>query len=118
MTVTTREARACAAAAACGRRSPAPRSVRAISVFRSNRGISAQLIDDVAGRTIAAVNWTEAELRALAKRERAKRAGELMAERAQAAGVEHGRLRPRRLPIPRPGQGASPRAPARPAWRF
>ena len=35
-----------------------------ISVFRSNRGISAQLIDDVAGRTLAAVNWTEAELRA------------------------------------------------------
>ena len=38
-----------------------------ISVFRSNRGISAQLIDDVAGRTIAAVNWTEADLRALAE---------------------------------------------------
>ena len=34
-----------------------------ISVFRSNRGIFAQLIDDDAGRTLAAVNWTEAELR-------------------------------------------------------
>ena len=32
-----------------------------ISVFRSNRGIFAQLIDDDAGRTLAAVNWTEAE---------------------------------------------------------
>ena len=34
-----------------------------LSVFRSNRGVQAQLIDDVPGRTIAAVNWTEAELR-------------------------------------------------------
>ncbi|HEV2945666.1 MAG TPA: 50S ribosomal protein L18, partial [Solirubrobacteraceae bacterium] len=31
-----------------------------ISVFRSNKGICAQLIDDEARRTIAAVNWTEA----------------------------------------------------------
>mgnify|MGYP000151954211 CR=1 FL=1 len=29
-----------------------------ISVVRSNRGVSAQLIDDVAGNTIVAVNWT------------------------------------------------------------
>ena len=75
-------------------------------MFRSNRGISAQLIDDVAGRTLAAVNWTEAELRSLAHAERAKRAGELLAERAKAAGIDDGRLRPRRLPLPRPGQGA------------
>ena len=34
-----------------------------ISVFRSNRGIFAQLIDDEAGRTLAAVQWTEADLR-------------------------------------------------------
>ena len=34
-----------------------------ISVFRSNRGIFAQLIDDDAGVTLAAVNWTEADLR-------------------------------------------------------
>jgi len=58
-----------------------------ISVFRSNRGISAQLIDDIARRTLAAVNWTEPELRSLAPRERAKRAGELLAQRAQAAGI-------------------------------
>ena len=36
-----------------------------IAVFRSNRGIFAQLIDDDAGRTLAAVNWTEAELKDL-----------------------------------------------------
>ena len=58
-----------------------------ISVFRSNRGISAQLIDDVAGRTITAVNWTEAELRPLPAGERAKRAGELIAARAKEAGI-------------------------------
>ena len=46
-----------------------------ISVFRSNRGISAQLIDDDAGRTLAAVAWTEAELRELAPIDQAKRAG-------------------------------------------
>jgi len=59
-----------------------------ISVFRSNRGIMAQLIDDDAGRTLAAVNWTEGELRSLKRLEQAKRAGELLADRAKAAGVE------------------------------
>ena len=59
-----------------------------IAVFRSNRGISAQLIDDDAGRTLAAVNWTEADLRSLKPLEQAKKAGELLAERAKAAGVE------------------------------
>jgi large subunit ribosomal protein L18 len=59
-----------------------------IAVFRSNRGIFAQLIDDDAGRTLAAVNWTEAELRSLKPMEQAARAGALIAERAQAAGVD------------------------------
>jgi large subunit ribosomal protein L18 len=59
-----------------------------IAVFRSNRGIFVQLIDDDAGRTIAAVNWTEAGLRDLKPMEQATRAGALIAERAQAAGVE------------------------------
>jgi large subunit ribosomal protein L18 len=58
-----------------------------ISVFRSNRGISAQLIDDVSARTLAAVAWYEPELRTLGKAEAAARAGELLAERAKAAGV-------------------------------
>jgi large subunit ribosomal protein L18 len=58
-----------------------------ISVFRSNRGIFAQLIDDDAGRTLAAVNWTEPELRALSGIDQAKRVGELIAERAKAAGI-------------------------------
>ncbi|HEY5044957.1 MAG TPA: 50S ribosomal protein L18 [Solirubrobacteraceae bacterium] len=58
-----------------------------ISVFRSNKGLSAQLIDDLSGRTLAAVNWFEPELSSLAKSERTKRAGETLAERAKAAGV-------------------------------
>jgi large subunit ribosomal protein L18 len=59
-----------------------------LSVFRSNRGIQAQLIDDVAGHTIAAVNWTEGDLKELKSMDQAKQAGELLAERAKAAGVE------------------------------
>jgi len=75
-----------------------------ISVFRSNRGVFAQLIDDAAGTTLAAVNWTEDDLRKLPRMDQAKRAGELLAERAKAAGVDqavfdrggyryHGRVR-------------------------
>ena len=59
-----------------------------ISVFRSNRGIAAQLIDDLAGHTVAAVNWTESDLKGLGSMEQAKRAGEVLAERGKAAGVE------------------------------
>jgi large subunit ribosomal protein L18 len=59
-----------------------------ISVFRSNRGMFLQLIDDDAGRTVAAVTWTEPELKSLARMEQATRAGALLAERAKAAGVQ------------------------------
>jgi large subunit ribosomal protein L18 len=59
-----------------------------LSVFRSNRGMFAQLVDDEAARTVVAVAWTEPELRKLAPLEQAKRAGEILAERAKEAGVE------------------------------
>jgi large subunit ribosomal protein L18 len=59
-----------------------------LSVFRSNRGMFAQLIDDDAARTIAAVSWTEPELRELSPLEQSKRAGEMLAGRAKEAGVE------------------------------
>jgi large subunit ribosomal protein L18 len=59
-----------------------------LSVFRSNRGIGAQLIDDVAGHTVAAVNWTEGDLKGLKAMEQATKVGGLLAERAKAAGVE------------------------------
>src|SRR5438045_8488137 len=59
-----------------------------VSVFRSNRGVFAQLIDDESGRTLASVNWTESDLRSLKPMEQAAKAGELLAQRAKAAGVE------------------------------
>jgi large subunit ribosomal protein L18 len=59
-----------------------------LSVFRSNRGVFAQLIDDDAARTVVAVSWTEPELRKLKAAEQAKRVGELLAERAKQSGVE------------------------------
>ena len=59
-----------------------------ISVFRSNRGIHAQLVDDLGGRTLAAVSWTESDLRGLKPMEQAGKAGKLLAQRAKAAGVE------------------------------
>jgi large subunit ribosomal protein L18 len=59
-----------------------------LSVFRSNKGVFAQLVDDVSGRTVAAVNWIEPDLRDLQSMEQAKKAGELLAQRAKAAGVE------------------------------
>ena len=59
-----------------------------LSVFRSNRGMTAQLIDDVSGRTLAAATWTESDLKALQSMEQAKRVGELIAERGKAAGIE------------------------------
>ncbi|MEA2305237.1 MAG: large subunit ribosomal protein [Solirubrobacteraceae bacterium] len=59
-----------------------------ISVFRSNRGIQAQVIDDLGGRTLAAVAWTEADLRSLNPMDQAAQAGKLLAERAKAAGID------------------------------
>jgi large subunit ribosomal protein L18 len=59
-----------------------------ISVFRSNRGIFAQLIDDDSGGTLAAVNWIEPDLRGLGAMDQARRAGVTLGERAKAAGIE------------------------------
>jgi large subunit ribosomal protein L18 len=59
-----------------------------ISVFRSNRGLFAQLIDDERGHTLAAVAHTESDLQGLKPLEQAAKAGQLLAERAKGAGVE------------------------------
>ena len=59
-----------------------------LAVYRSNRGLYAQLIDDERGHTLAQASWTEDELLKLEGGERAKRAGALIAERAKAAGVQ------------------------------
>ena len=59
-----------------------------LSVYRSNRGVVAQLIDDERQHTVAAVTWTESDLKGLKAMEQAKRAGEMLAARAKEAGVE------------------------------
>jgi large subunit ribosomal protein L18 len=60
-----------------------------LSVFRSLGQIYAQVIDDSAGRTLAAASSLEEGMRGTdgSKTERARRVGSLVAERARAAGV-------------------------------
>src|SRR3712207_3516329 len=59
-------------------------------VTRSSRHVLVQLVDDEAGRTLAAASSMEAELRGMAgdKTAKAKRVGQLIADRAKAAGVD------------------------------
>jgi large subunit ribosomal protein L18 len=60
-----------------------------LAVFRSNRHISAQVIDDRSGRTLAAASTNEADLRSSGGTvAAATKVGERLAERAKAAGVE------------------------------
>jgi len=59
-------------------------------VTRSARHMTAQVVDDTVGRTVASASTLEADLRALGadKTAKARRVGELVAERAKAAGVD------------------------------
>ena len=59
-------------------------------VNRSARHIAVQVVDDVLGRTVASASTMEADLRAHDgdKTAKARRVGELVAERAKAAGIE------------------------------
>ena len=61
-----------------------------LSVHRSNRNISVQLIDDAQGRTLAAASTLEKDLGVLGQNnvEAAAKVGAAIAERAKAAGVE------------------------------
>jgi large subunit ribosomal protein L18 len=58
-------------------------------VNRSTRHVFAQVVDDTSGRTLASASTMEADVRVLAgdKTEKAKRVGELVAQRAIAAGI-------------------------------
>jgi large subunit ribosomal protein L18 len=56
-------------------------------VFRSNRGIEAQLVDDLNARTLAAASWLHLKSSG-SKGEQATEVGKLLAERAKAAGIE------------------------------
>ena len=58
-----------------------------LSVFRSNKQIYAQVIDDLTGRTLAAASSLKIEEK-LPKREQAARVGEMVAKNALEAGVE------------------------------
>ena len=60
-----------------------------LAVFRSNRHIYAQVIDDTPGRTLASASTVEPELRSgpTATVDAAKAVGELVGERAKAAGI-------------------------------
>jgi large subunit ribosomal protein L18 len=60
-----------------------------LAVFRSNNHMTAQVIDDVTGKTLAAASTTEADLRAgsTGNTDAAKKIGGLIADRAKAAGV-------------------------------
>jgi large subunit ribosomal protein L18 len=59
-------------------------------VNRSSRHVFVQLVDDTIGRTVASASTMEADLRGLEgdKTAKARRVGELVAERAKAAGIE------------------------------
>ena len=59
-----------------------------LAVFRSNLGISAQLIDDQAGETLAAAGWQALGTFKGSKTEQAREVGKLLAANAKKAGVE------------------------------
>ena len=65
------------------------------------------------GRTLASASTMEADVRALDgdKTAKARKVGELLADRAKSAGVDVRRVRPRRQQVPRPGRGDRRRRP-------
>jgi len=58
-----------------------------LSIFKSNKGIYAQVIDDTAGNTLAAASHKEVEGKD--KKETAKAVGQLIAKRALETGIDH-----------------------------
>jgi large subunit ribosomal protein L18 len=83
-----------AAASACAVRFAKSRTVvRVLSVYRSGRHIYAQVIDDLAGRTLAAASSLEKDMRSSLKTgadtNAAAEVGKLVASRAKEAGVEN-----------------------------
>ena len=59
-----------------------------LCVFRSNRGIEAQLIDDQEAKTVAAASWLNLKSFKGNKTDQAKEVGKLLAANAKKAGVE------------------------------
>ena len=58
-----------------------------LSVFKSLKHLSAQIIDDSTGKTLAAVSTLEKDLKATANKDGAKSIGVKLAERAKAQGI-------------------------------
>jgi large subunit ribosomal protein L18 len=85
--VSIREARARRKKRIRGRISGSPERPR-VSVFRSNKAIYAQIIDDQGAITLASARSAEIESGGLKKAEVAKRVGELLAQRAKDRGIE------------------------------
>jgi large subunit ribosomal protein L18 len=59
-----------------------------LTVFRSNRGIFAQLVDDASGRTLASASWTTLKAETRDKSEQAREVGKALAAAAKTAGVD------------------------------
>lgn len=59
-----------------------------LSVFRSNRAIWAQVIDDSKGHTLASASSVQVTEKSLPKKDQATKVGELLAQAAKAAGIE------------------------------
>ena len=59
-------------------------------VTRSSKHITVQVVDDLVGKTLASASTMEADVRSTSgdKTAKAKKVGELVAERAKAAGIE------------------------------
>jgi large subunit ribosomal protein L18 len=57
-------------------------------VFRSNRGIAAQLVNDVEGKTLAAASWLDKRTAKGAKTDQAVEVGKLLAANAKKAGIQ------------------------------
>jgi large subunit ribosomal protein L18 len=60
-----------------------------LCVYRSNKSIYCQIIDDLKGHTIAAANSNDAAVAGSTKSEKAVAVGKLIAERAIAAGINN-----------------------------
>ena len=104
-----------AGTAASARRSTARPTRPRLVVNRSTRHIFVQIVDDTAGHTLASASTLDAALRTAEgdKTAKAQQVGELLAQRAKAAGHRRGRVRPRRQPLPRPHRGPRGRRPRR-----
>jgi large subunit ribosomal protein L18 len=87
-TLTVREARARRHRRIRGKISGTAERPRLV-VSRSNKGISAQLVDDLAGRTLASASWLELKKSFTGtKTEQAAAVGKLLAANAKKAGIE------------------------------